>query len=237
MRRLTASEIGELAQNAVSLGDFRQTILLRLQQTIGFDAACYHNITPGPLDRKTVLGVPEQIIPSSQGEYARRYTSLFGPVFGELKREPLAVDLDLFGQRGLREQGYFVDVLRPSGISHSLYSLVRFRDRAPALLSMGRASQGPLPGSLRYHFGSLLPVLAAADAGLSACEHGNWQNELTAKQRQLIGYVRAGLQNQEIANTLGISANTVRNRLATLFNQLGVRTRTELVARATSAES
>jgi DNA-binding CsgD family transcriptional regulator len=52
---------------------------------------------------------------------------------------------------------------------------------------------------------------------------------LTRRERQIVEHLRAGLTNREIGRTLGISANTVRNTLARLFEKVGVSTRSELM--------
>lgn len=52
---------------------------------------------------------------------------------------------------------------------------------------------------------------------------------LTRRERQIVEHLRAGLTNREIGGTLGISANTVRNTLARLFEKVGVSTRSELM--------
>lgn len=50
---------------------------------------------------------------------------------------------------------------------------------------------------------------------------------LTRAQQDTLDLVVRGLTNREIASVLGISANTVRNRLAECFRLLGASTRTE----------
>jgi len=52
---------------------------------------------------------------------------------------------------------------------------------------------------------------------------------LTRREQQIVEHLRAGLTNREIGRTLGISANTVRNTLARLFEKVGVSTRSELM--------
>jgi two-component system nitrate/nitrite response regulator NarP len=55
---------------------------------------------------------------------------------------------------------------------------------------------------------------------------------LAPRERQLIGFVRQGLRNREIAERLGVTEGTVKTYLHGVFEKLGVSTRTELAIRA-----
>jgi len=55
---------------------------------------------------------------------------------------------------------------------------------------------------------------------------------LAPRERQLIGFVRTGLRNREIAEKLGVTEGTVKAYLHAVFDKLGVSTRTELAIRA-----
>ena len=55
---------------------------------------------------------------------------------------------------------------------------------------------------------------------------------LAPRERQLIGFVRKGLRNREIAEELGVTVGTVKVYLHAVFEKLGVSSRTELAIRA-----
>ena len=55
---------------------------------------------------------------------------------------------------------------------------------------------------------------------------------LAPRERQLVGFVRRGLRNREIAEQLGVTEGTVKVYLHTIFEKLGVNSRTELAIRA-----
>lgn len=55
---------------------------------------------------------------------------------------------------------------------------------------------------------------------------------LAPRERQLIGFVRKGLRNKEIAEQLGVTEGTVKVYLHAIFEKLGVGNRTELAIRA-----
>lgn len=56
--------------------------------------------------------------------------------------------------------------------------------------------------------------------------------QLAPRERQLIGFVRKGLRNREIASELGVTEGTVKVYLHAIFEKLGVGNRTELAIRA-----
>lgn len=55
---------------------------------------------------------------------------------------------------------------------------------------------------------------------------------LAPRERQLIGFVRKGMRNREIAEELGVTEGTVKAYLHAIFEKLGVTNRTELAIRA-----
>jgi two-component system nitrate/nitrite response regulator NarP len=55
---------------------------------------------------------------------------------------------------------------------------------------------------------------------------------LAPRERQLIGFVRKGLRNREIAEQIGVTEGTVKAYLHAMFDKLGVNNRTELAIRA-----
>lgn len=53
--------------------------------------------------------------------------------------------------------------------------------------------------------------------------------ELTERERQTIRSLQAGATNRQIAKALGLSEQTVRNRLSVIYAKFGVRSRLALV--------
>jgi DNA-binding NarL/FixJ family response regulator len=52
---------------------------------------------------------------------------------------------------------------------------------------------------------------------------------LSARERQVVQYLAAGMTNRDIAESLGLSRHTVKNYLFRIFDKLGVSSRTELL--------
>ncbi|QYF94003.1 LuxR C-terminal-related transcriptional regulator [Massilia sp. PAMC28688] len=72
------------------------------------------------------------------------------------------------------------------------------------------------------------PVTARREAGQAILR------PLSARESEVLHWLRAGKRNEEIACLLGLSALTVKNHLHRIYQVLGVRNRTEAVARCTA---
>jgi len=76
------------------------------------------------------------------------------------------------------------------------------------------------------------PELSARSLELSETRGAAPRPSLAPRERQLIGFVRQGLRNRQIAAELGVTEGTVKVYLHGVFEKLGVRSRTELAVRA-----
>jgi DNA-binding CsgD family transcriptional regulator len=63
----------------------------------------------------------------------------------------------------------------------------------------------------------------------------NETNQLSEREREILRLVASGLSNQQIANQLGISVNTVKVHLRNVFSKIGVASRTEATMYAVRA--
>lgn len=76
------------------------------------------------------------------------------------------------------------------------------------------------------------PELTQRAKQLARAPAGAIRVRLTPRERQLIGFVRTGLRNREIAQQLGVTEGTVKTYLHSVFEKLGVSSRTALAIRA-----
>ena len=76
------------------------------------------------------------------------------------------------------------------------------------------------------------PELSARTQELTETYGERRRPTLVPRERQLIRFVRQGLRNREIASELGVTEGTVKVYLHTVFEKLGVSSRTELAIRA-----
>ncbi len=70
---------------------------------------------------------------------------------------------------------------------------------------------------------------AMADIQPDATPHAS--DNLTQREREVALLVADGLRSREVAERLGIAAQTVKSHLKTIFDKLGVRNRVELARR------
>lgn len=95
-------------------------------------------------------------------------------------------------------------------------------------------------GGERYVSPELAARLITEDAKGShhaPASHKQVRTSLTEREREIFALVGEGLSNQEIADRIGLTENTVKHYLTPLFQKLGVRNRTEaaLLAREPGA--
>ena len=76
------------------------------------------------------------------------------------------------------------------------------------------------------------PELVQRAKQLADSQAGSSPVQLAPRERQLIGFVRSGLRNREIAEKLGVTEGTVKTYLHTIFEKLEISNRTELAIRA-----
>ncbi len=75
----------------------------------------------------------------------------------------------------------------------------------------------PVPGSQRYQ----APVVVEAKTVIN--------NPLTIREMEVLTLIAEGMMNKQVAVTLGISAQTVKNHMAHILEKLGVNDRTAAV--------
>ena len=108
-----------------------------------------------------------------------------------------------------------------------------FRRGAAALLPWPVAA-GPLAAALEAIRQGLrlVPRPASARIRTGASPQPAPLAPLSTRERELMELVAAGLGNKAIARTLGVSINTVKYHLASVFTKLDARTRAEAVSAA-----
>jgi len=118
----------------------------------------------------------------------------------------------------------------PGGAARLRLELGRF-GRSSTVLQLER-DEGPFwPEEIdRLH--ALLPTLVLADEGAAGTPAPS--RSLSAREMEIIEYVRLGYTNAQIALATGRSVAAVRNLLVRIFDKTGVRTRAQLVGGALS---
>lgn len=74
------------------------------------------------------------------------------------------------------------------------------------------------------------PRLVGMPRRAGRVETGPHGGTLTAREREVLGCVAAGLQNKEVAEALGISVATARNHVHRILEKLGVHSKLEALS-------
>jgi DNA-binding CsgD family transcriptional regulator len=143
---------------------------------------------------------------------------------------------DFVSERAKKRHPWYAEVMRPICQEHECKVLLP----APAGLTRGFYFVR-YPGSRDFDERDRA-VLNALRPHLEAVRR-RWEQRrayaagLTAREREVVLLLRDGLTNREIADRLVISTGTVRTHLESIFDKLGVHTRTAAVARAFNTRS
>jgi len=130
------------------------------------------------------------------------------------------------GSTPKHEQSINVNVLRIPGERPELATLVHILQPvdqagrlARALERLGAQKQG-------NHSGDWEPVTSSGPMAMPTSP------PLTDREKEILRWVAAGLQNKEIAQKLGISLATVRNHIHNILEKLDVHSKLEAVSLA-----
>ena len=110
------------------------------------------------------------------------------------------------------------------------------RRRPLGALALGR-TRGSFAAHELVYLRALVPTLAmceaatASSSALPARELAGVR-ALTRREREVLGDLRYGYTNAQIATALGSAERTVRNQLSSAYEKLGIATRTEAAALA-----
>jgi DNA-binding CsgD family transcriptional regulator len=236
---LALASLAELGVEAMSLLDFRRRALELVRSIVAFDAALFHALSPRvPLTTAALIGVNLEKLSKSQKQWddwavqlgplreaanAGRVASLdqvFAPGSPRLVRETNRLHA-LFGMRSL--------CIAHLLVREEVGSAVVLLAKRPRAFDLGACTR----------LAALVPTLALADrlhehldrvprAGVArslSCV----DERLSPRQRALVEHVAHGHSNEEIAQALSLSPNTVRNHLARIFTRLGAANRADLV--------
>lgn len=147
----------------------------------------------------------------------------------ELRPDVLLLDVDMPGYSGvdvaraLRKAGSTVRILAYS--AHTMPSFVR------GLFDAGAAGYITKDKDLSVLVEAVKAVAAGEERWFIRPQGGGLQdNNLTRREREVLGRLAAGRSNSGIAEDLKLSESTVRNHLSSVYEKLGVESSREAVA-------
>jgi len=132
----------------------------------------------------------------------------------------------VLGSTPKQEQSLSVNILRIPGSRQELFTLVHILqpiDRAGRLTRALERLGAQRPGPQREAWE---PVATSGPVALPKAP------PLTDREKEILRWVAAGLQNKEIAQKLGISLATVRNHIHNILEKLDVHSKLEAVSLA-----
>ncbi len=155
--------------------------------------------------------------------------------------EPSAAPADLVLPAADARAVQMLALLDAAGLRHVSLAGVSRPQRADELESFfALISREPLPAPL---LGLLTPLLHACWRRVMAQELQLVQGQaasstqgVTARERQVLAWMRQGKSNQEIGLLLGISALTVKNHVQKILRKLSASNRAQAVAQAMSLQ-
>jgi DNA-binding CsgD family transcriptional regulator len=130
-------------------------------------------------------------------------------------------------------QQYLREFLWPNNFYHHLGFCLSDPDGRTLLFDFHRTAGARDFGAIERARARIVAVYMQAKAGQHV-PPGAWvglEDRLSARELEVAEAVAMGLSNKQIAATLHISVRTVENHLRSIFEKLGVTTRTRLAAK------
>jgi DNA-binding CsgD family transcriptional regulator len=160
--------------------------------------------------RGRALGLLARTFPFDRGAWEEL------PPFGEFRvdfpaRRPVGLDVP------------------PQRVGGALLRLDLERYGRPRAVLIVERDEGAFGANEESRLRTLLPTLILADEGAARSTGVQAARALTAREADVVEYVRLGYTNAQIALATGRSVAAVRNLLVRIFDKTGVRTRAQLV--------
>jgi DNA-binding CsgD family transcriptional regulator len=235
------NRVADLALNARSAAEYRRNLLEVLLEAIGGD----HGAVCAARGTEVVATTVSPQADASFGSLLAASIPQFSFASPDTALLPRTQrDSDVLSRRSRERTPLYTEFLRPQGIRECAMRYWRHDLVANwiCLAPTGTVRRAPFYRRAQATIDRLFPVLALgarvhspghapSDGPRGVDPVALWTGEhgLTGAEHKLVLLIERGLTNSEIATCLGLSPNTVRNRLAVVFRKLGVTRRAELV--------
>jgi DNA-binding CsgD family transcriptional regulator len=174
------------------------------------------------------------------------YRAELAPVLDVARRGGAAIDVNVLGA-SLERSAYYRELMEPQAAKAGAIVMLTHRQSVLGAFVLGRRRGFSWRDETR-----LCEMAPALGLGLAALRGSGgepshqrpraWRTDcdlskagftLSPRERELVEYLCLGYSNKQIAVACGLSPNTVRNRLAAVYERLGVGSRAELAALVT----
>jgi DNA-binding CsgD family transcriptional regulator len=228
----------EDAASAVDTIQFRRRLMARVDAFVGVDTATILPL-PGALDGddSAEVALSRGLDDAVLGRYLAnraRYWQSAGLARAIRKAGGTLIDSEVFSASERATFPVYVESMIPAGITSVLCTVITFRSGPAWILCLNRHARARFRRFDLERLCAARPIMGMADAAVRASSgHATvaYASLLTSREREVASYVRAGLQNKEIASLLGTSLNTVRKQTMSVYEKLRVAGRVELVVR------
>lgn len=237
--------IAELACSVEQLGVFDAQVLAGIERQIGFDVAFFCG---GDGVGEASLGLDPAVRSSALDCWSTMSVECLEMLAPARRSGGVIIDSEWFGPR-LSRLVYYDTFMRPHRGRTTLIAFLECRGVLLGELVLGRCrGSAPFSAADAAALRRLVPVLSLSrqlylrGSGTSVCStrlgpvrarrasRGARSVGLTAREREVLGYLHLGYTNEQIALALGSAPRTVRNQLSSVYDKLGVAGRAEAVA-------
>jgi len=240
--------VGEIAELALSCDDqaaFRDELLDRLDQLIGFDLASIHAGRDPRQVSMRMRGYDVDLVAERLLDYMLEFEP--GELAAAEGGRPL-VDTEVLSSRRREQLSLYREQLRPHGVSVMVTAI--WRDQVAGFgFHLARCGRGRKFRRCEIQtLEQVLPAIKLAESYMAARALASshpatrsfdaWADQvgLTRAERRVAELAVRGFQNPEIATMLGVSSLTVRNQLGAVFRKADVSNRSELAFVCTSSQ-
>lgn len=219
----------EVIRQAQSLADYERQLFLHLGRVIGFEVAfCVRDGAMGP----HAPGFDPAVRKWARARWSHYAHGCAALVAATACGRRAVVDREVLGSAAFERTAVYQEVIRPHHGHSSLMLALGADGRTEALIILGRTQRGFRRAEVEQ-MERLQPVLTVGEfASRRFPAAAEPAPQLSARERDLLAYLRLGYTNREVALALGTSVNTVRNQLVSLFAKLSASSRAEAVARS-----
>jgi len=222
---------------------FRDLVLRSLASIVPHDAGIFLSRDAGP-NPAVSSGWDPVVLQRLVNDRPRYWRELLPAADIARPSGGVIVDRTVFTHAVRARLAFYRDIAKPQALTTFLLAWIGLRGVSTALLALGRRGlSASFKDDERAVVATLLPVITLGDSAhvrtrtprspgvtrgspeaafLAGCD------ELTPREREIVGYIAMGMRNEQIATACGSSLHTVRNQLHSIFRKTGVATRTEL---------
>jgi DNA-binding CsgD family transcriptional regulator len=236
--------LGAMAEGAAADGAFARHGLACLPRLVPSELTTLSTCDLGTGHRSVVCDQPGAIGAREREVFDRHlHTHPLVRAHGDNPRACTGRIGDAEPVRDFRRSALYNDYYRPIRIDHVMAVPIHVRKNVLVSFVLNRSRRDFSDRDrdclevIRPHLGNLYRMTRAAEGpkaawGVPSADASVRDEVLTAREREVLGWLSGGKTDRDIGDLLGISHRTVHKHLQRIYEKLGVETRTAAVTRA-----